>query len=124
MTIITVPTRTKRGTVARRGSEARMQVTVHIDTEVLDPQVARRKANVWLLERVGNLLGAENAELVLGEPLRWRFDVILGLPNLDHPGSGDLFRVGVIEVNAATGEVLNQLELAGELHASAAAAAR
>lgn len=124
MTIITVPTKTKRGTVVRHNTEARMQVTVHIDTEVLDPEVARRKANVWLLETVGNLLGAENAELILSEPMRWRYDVILGLPHLNYTGSGDLFRIGMIEVHAANGEVLNQLELAEELHTSAAAAAR
>lgn len=124
MTIITVPTKTKRPFRSSNPTEARMQVTVHIDTEVLNPEVARRKANVWLLETIGNLLGAENAELILSEPLRWRFDVILGLPDLGHPGSGDLFRVGTIEVNAADGEVLNQLELAKDLHTSAAAAAR
>lgn len=27
----------------------KMRITVHIDTEVLDSEVARRKANVWLL---------------------------------------------------------------------------
>ncbi len=124
MTIITVPTKTNRPFRSPNSTEARMQVTVHIDTEVLNPEVARRKANVWLLETVGNLLGAENAELILSEPLRWRFDVILGLPDLSRPGSGDLFRVGTMEVNAADGEVLNQQELAKELHASAAAAAR
>lgn len=124
MTIITVPTKMKRGFNPPRSIEARMQVTVHIDTEVLDPEVARRKANVWLLETIGNLLGAENAELILGEPLRWRYDVILGLPNLDHPGAGDLFRVGMIEVNAVDGEILNQQELAEELNKNAAAALR
>jgi hypothetical protein len=95
-----------------------------IETEVLDRDVARRRANVWLLETVGNLLGAENAELILSEPLRWRYDVILGLPDLEHPGTGDLFRVGMIEVDATSGEVLNQEELAQELHTSAAAAVR
>lgn len=124
MTIMTVPTKTKRGITPRSEAELRMQVTVHVDTEVLDPEVARRKANVWLLETVGNLLGAENAELILSEPLRWRFDVILGLPDLERPGAGDLFRIGKIEVNATSGEILNQPELVEELHTSAAAAAR
>jgi hypothetical protein len=55
-------------------------------TEVLDSEVARHKANVWLLETVGNLLGAENAELIMDGPLRWRYDVILGLPDLDSNG--------------------------------------
>ena len=57
MTIITVPTKTNRPFRSPNSTEARMQVTVHIDTEVLNPEVARRKANVWLLETVGNLLG-------------------------------------------------------------------
>jgi hypothetical protein len=95
-----------------------------IETEALDPDVARRRANVWLLEIAGNLLGAENAELILSEPLRWRYDVILGLPDLTHPGTGDLFRVGMIEVDATTGEVLNREQLVQELHTSAAAAVR
>jgi hypothetical protein len=46
------------------------------------------------------------------------------LPDLDRPGTGDLFRVGMIEVNATTGEILDQEQLAGELHTSAAAALR
>lgn len=124
MTVMTIPTKTKRRTSLGSGSTERMQVKVHIDTEVLDPEIARRRANVWLLETVGNLLGAETAELILGDPLRWRFDVILGLPDLDRPGTGDLFRVGMIEVNATTGEILDQEQLAGELHTSAAAALR
>jgi hypothetical protein len=124
MTVMTIPTKTKRRTSLRSGSTERMQVKVHIDTEVLDPEIARRRANVWLLETVGNLLGAETAELILDEPLRWRFDVILGLPDLDRPGTGDLFRVGMIEVNATTGEILDQEQLAQELHTSAAAALR
>jgi hypothetical protein len=57
------------------------------------------------------LLGAENAELILNEPLRWRYDVILRLPDLEHPGTGDLFPVGTIEVDATTGEVVNQEHL-------------
>lgn len=124
MTVMTVPTKTKRGSSPRNGATARMQVMVHVETEVMDPEIARRKANVWLLETVGNLLGAQNAELILSEPLCWRYDVILGMPDLDHPGTGDLFRVGMIEVDATTGEILNQEQLAQELHTSAAAAVR
>jgi hypothetical protein len=122
MTVMTVPTKTQRRISGRSGTAERMQIKVHVDTEVLDPEIARRRANVWLLETVGNLLGAENAELILDEPLRWRFDVILGLPDLHNPGTGDLFRVGMIEIDATTGVVLNQAQLAQELHTSAAAA--
>lgn len=36
-----------------------IQVNVDLQAEVLSPAVARRKANDWLMETVGNLLGAE-----------------------------------------------------------------
>jgi hypothetical protein len=39
-------------------------------------------------------------------------DVILGLSDLDDPGTGDLFRVGMIEVDANTGQVGNGLRAA------------
>ena len=122
MTVMTVPIKTKRETRQRRGAAARMRVKVHIDAEVLDPEIARRRAHVWLLNTVSNLRFAENAELILTEPLCWRFDVILGLPDLDRPGTGDLFRIGRIEVDATTGEVLHQEQLSQELHSTAAAA--
>ena len=44
----------------------RLQVSVHIQAEVLSAEAARREANYWLLENVDNLLQADNLELVLG----------------------------------------------------------
>lgn len=38
----------------------RLQVSVHIQAEVLSAEAARREANYWLLENVGNLLRADN----------------------------------------------------------------
>ena len=52
-------------TIKKANQSTKMQVSVHIDTEVLDPEVARRKANVWLLMNVGNLLRADDPELIL-----------------------------------------------------------
>jgi hypothetical protein len=52
-----------------------MQVHVHVQAEVLTAEVVRRRANVWLLENVGNLLRSESPELVLGERLAWRLDL-------------------------------------------------
>jgi phosphoglycerate dehydrogenase-like enzyme len=93
----------------------RMKVIVNIQAEVLDIDVAKHSANAWLLENVGNLLSATTSELVLGERLFWRFDVILGLPNLAQPGSGALYRIGQIVLDAVTGEIQNGSELAAEL---------
>jgi hypothetical protein len=101
-------------------SDQRVQVMVNVQAEVLDPEVARRKANVWLLENVGNLLGATTPELILGERLFWRYDVDLGLPNLAQPGSGALYRIGQILLDAVTGEIQNADALAEELQVHAA----
>ena len=54
LTVMTVLTKTKPVAGPRNGAAARMQVKVHVDTEVMDPELARRRANVWLLETVGN----------------------------------------------------------------------
>jgi hypothetical protein len=102
----------------------RMQIVVNIQAEVLDSELARRKANVWLLENAGNLLGAENPELLLGDRLLWRYDVILGQPNLDQPGTGNLYRIGQIILDAVTGEVQNTEALIKELQVHAAAITR
>jgi hypothetical protein len=79
----------------------RLRIAVHIDTEVLDPEVARRKANVWLLLYAGHLLRADCPELVINDGLFWRYDVILTSPR-----SGSVGKVGQIHVQADTGEVV------------------
>ena len=43
-------------------------------------EVARRHANRWLLENVGNLLRAEFPELVVSDRLTWRVEVALTSP--------------------------------------------
>lgn len=105
-------------------SDQRVQVMVNVQAEVLDAEVARRKANVWLLENVGNLLGAEKPELILGERLLWRYDVILGYPNLEQPGIGEIYRVGQIVLDAITGEVQDANKLIEELQRNAATVGR
>ena len=106
MTTIVIPVSSEQ-TKGVAASDKRVQVMVNIQAEVLDAESARRKANVWLLDRVGNLLGATTPELVLGERLFWRYDLILGTPNLEQPGTGNLQRVGQILLDAVTGEVQN-----------------
>ena len=82
------------------------QLLVNIQTDVLDSEVVRRQANVWLLTHAGNLLAAENPELLLSEPLQWRFDIRLTLPDADlsHPLVTDI--IGKIHCHAITGEPL------------------
>jgi hypothetical protein len=102
-----------------------VKVAIHIEAEVLDAEVARRKASEWLLDNVGNLLGATMPELlVVDEHLFWRFDVILGVPNLAQPGSGALYKVGQISLDATTGAIENPDDLIQELQTSAASIVR
>ena len=103
----------------RKPETDRWQVTIHVQAAVIDPEVARRKANVWLLINAGNLLGAVNPELVLGDPLLWRFDVRLSMPQLDRPGFGVRRRIGQIHLDAVTGEVMASPTLVDELRAAA-----
>jgi hypothetical protein len=66
MTIMVIPaeapTKSINKTVATKLPP--FKVAVHIDTEVLHPEVARRKANAWLLLYAGHLLRADNPELI------------------------------------------------------------
>ena len=88
----------------------RLQVSVHIQAEVLSAEAARREANYWLLKNVGNLLRADNLELLLGDQLVWRIDIVL-----TSPARGQVGIVGRIELDAVTGEVLADETLAEEL---------
>ena len=105
------------------GAEARFQVNVHIQATVMAPEVATHKANVWLSMNAGHLLMAENPELLLNEPLRWRFDVILSKPRLDRPGQATRHFIGRMLTNAITGEVDESEALVKELISSADALA-
>ncbi len=118
--IMPIHSQTERGVIAGD----RMQVMVNVQAEVLHPEMARRMANGWLLDHAGNLLGAENPELILDDPMRWRCDVILGVPNLQKPGAGDRLRIGHISMDAVSGEILNSESLAEELQNNAAVASR
>ena len=99
--------------VATEKTASRLQVSVHVQAEVTAPEVARRQANVWLLEHVGNLLRAENPELILGEQLVWRVDVVLTRPDV-----GAVGRIGRLELGAVTGKVLSDVATAQELTAN------
>lgn len=121
-TVVTIPI--QENTTQNTAGDQRVQIVVHIHAEVLEAEAARRKANGWLLDQVVNLLSATEPELVLKDRLFWRYDVILGIPNTAQPGSGALYRVGQIMLDAVTGEVEDGETLAEELKASAAAIVR
>jgi hypothetical protein len=101
-----------------------VQVMVHVQAEVLEPEAARRQVNIWLSMNAGHLLLAENPELLLSEPLLWRFDVLLSVPRLSQPGTVRRRRIGQIRINATTGDVVDPEMLIADLTAHANALAR
>lgn len=69
----------------------------------IDEPTARRKANGWLIDHVGNMIMADNGILVqVSQALCWRFGAFI--TSLAHEPFGP---IGYVEVNAHTGEILS-----------------
>lgn len=100
-------------------SSERIQISVNVHANVIVADKAKKAANVWLLMQAGNLLRADNPELLLADTLLWRFDVSLSVPNLAISGTGEVHRVGKIHVDAHSGKVLSTNTLIDELKANA-----
>jgi len=78
---------------------------------LVDVGAARRKANRWLIENVGNMVMADQASLVrAGERALWRFDAFVTAHS--HAPWGP---IGQVDVDAATGEVLADARRAEEM---------
>ena len=68
----------------------------------VDERVARRTANRWLVERVGNMVMADQPLLTQSEgQLVWRFGAFV--TSLSHAPRGP---IGHVDVGATTGEIL------------------
>jgi len=96
-----------------------IEVSVYLQATVMAPEVARQKANVWLSMNAGHLLLVEEPELVLGDPLQWRFHVVRTIPRRDKPGSVRRNEIGQLQMNAITGEILQPDSLIQRLTANA-----
>ena len=111
-------TDSKIDTVEQNGNE-RLRIAIHVQAEVVPEKEAIKKASSWLLMNAGNLLRADNPELILGDPLKWRLDVWLSTPALNPPRVGTSGRIGHVYVDASTGEVLTTDSLIDDLKAAA-----
>ena len=123
MTAMVLPAPDGREAGTNTSTESYIQVLVHIQTEILDSEFVRRRANIWLGMNAGHLVMVENPELLLLDPLQWRFDVILSVPRQDRPGTVTRNRIGQIRLDALTGEVAEPALLVEELTANAGALA-
>lgn len=87
-----------------------VNVTVHVSAEVIAPDIARRKASGWLVDHVGNLLHAEQPQLLVSERLMWQMQVALTSPRV-----GLIGYLGSIQLDALTGEIVNAEAIAAKL---------
>lgn len=66
-------------------------------------RMARRKANRWLIDNLGNMVMAADAVLIEGDSIPvWRFDAVATAATHEPIGL-----VGHVDVDARTGEVLS-----------------
>lgn len=74
-------------------------------------KVARRKANRWLIENVGNMVMADKPTLTQSEDrIAWRFQAFVTASSHEPWGP-----IGQVDVSAATGEILTTVDEAEEM---------
>lgn len=100
------------------GGRLDVTITVHATIDV-DAATARRKATGWLVSEVGNLLMGGDPALVIADRATWRVPVLLTSPE-----RGVVSQIGVVDVDATTGEVLSDDTLIQELTERGRQAAR
>lgn len=81
------------------GSRVIFQVAVSADFNV-SAEVARQRANRFLIMNLGDQLYAGTPELVIGEQLSWRVPVHLALSR-----GGYLGKIGDLRIDAQTGDL-------------------
>jgi hypothetical protein len=86
---------------------------------LLDPHLARRKANGWLVSNVGSVLAQQPELLQADGRLVWRFKAFLATKG--YPLRGP---IGLVDVDAYTGEPLTSEDVAAQIITNATAIAR
>lgn len=86
---------------------------------LLDVHIARRKANGWLVTNVGSVIAQQPHLQQVEGRLLWRFKTFLATQGKPLRGP-----VGVVDVDAYSGEVLNSESSATEMIANATTIAR
>jgi hypothetical protein len=81
---------------------ATVDIHIHVTAPVnITPFVARQKVNAFVKMEVSTQLRAEEPDLLVGDRLCWSVPVVLGFPD-----RGIVGKVGEVQVDATTGEVL------------------
>lgn len=76
----------------------KIEITARVNTTAY---VARQRVNRFLAVNAGNMLAADEPELVVGERLLWRVPVLFGTPE-----RGQVGKVGELLVDVESGDVI------------------
>lgn len=86
------------------------QVRVMLLTE-LDELAARRRADRWLEENVGDAVAAKNGQFIqINDQPIWRFEAFVTGPYIDPLGP-----IGQVDVGADSGEILTPPDMAEDM---------
>jgi hypothetical protein len=95
----------------RAPPSADLEIDIRVRTRLaITAFTAQRKVSRLVLERVSNLLCGQEPTLVVGDRVRWRVPVWLGFPNMGMVG-----KVGDIDVDVETREILFSQRVLDEL---------
>ena len=121
MTQVVLPAQGSENQSKPNGAANPLHVSVQVQADVINPAAAMHMVNVWLAMHVGHLLVADAPELLLGEPLRWRFSIVRAAPRREQPGTVTRVWLGYLHIDAVTGEVIDPEPLINQLteHANA-----
>lgn len=98
--------------------KGRIEVSLSFEIEVTAEE-ARRKVNRWLHEHVSMLISAEEPpSLRVGKQIAWRVPAHIGFPGVGRAGF-----VGMVDVDAEIGELINASERKAEIERRAEAIA-
>jgi hypothetical protein len=77
----------------------------------LDEQAARRRADRWLEDNVGNIVTARSSRLIQFDNIEiWQFEAFITGPHIEPIGP-----IGHVEVEALTGQILTTSERTEEM---------
>lgn len=94
------PTITITGDGIQDMRELDIQISI-LATVNIDAKTARRRATAWLVSEVGNMLIGGTPQLVISQQTVWRVPAILTSSSV-----GTVGQVGVVDVDATSGETL------------------
>jgi hypothetical protein len=95
-----------------------LQISV-LATININATTARRSVTAWLVSDVANLLVGGAPQLIISQQTLWRVPVILTSPQV-----GAVGQVGVVDVDATTGQIFVNPELKQQIVTNARRAAR